>query len=152
MLRTRRAFVALALAALWTTIVVLGAAYGFWRPLIAVRGDSQTFARAAALTIDRDLVGNTAFVLLDNGKVVAEHFASQGAPVTRDTVFQLASLSKWVAAWGIMALVEDGRIDLDAPVETYLTRWHLPSGSYDARGVTVRRLLTHTAGLTDDLG
>lgn len=151
-LRKRRAFVALALAALWTTVIVLGAAYGFWRPLIAARGDSQAFARAAAATIDRDLVGNTAFVLLDDGKVVAEHFASQGAPVTSDTVFQLASLSKWVAAWGVMALVEDGKIDLDAPVETYLTRWHLPSGSYDSRGVTVRRLLTHTAGLKDDLG
>ena len=58
-LRQRHALVALALAALWTTIIVLGAAYSFWRPLITVRGDSQAFARAAAEIIDRDLVGNT---------------------------------------------------------------------------------------------
>jgi CubicO group peptidase (beta-lactamase class C family) len=68
-------------------------------------------------------------------------------PVTADTVFQVASISKSVSAWGVMRLVEQGRLDLDAPVETYLTRWHLPASRFDSGGVTIRRLLNHTAGL-----
>jgi CubicO group peptidase (beta-lactamase class C family) len=51
-----------------------------------------------------------------------------------------------------MALVEDGRIDLDAPVSRYLRRWQLPPSEYDNDAVTVRGLLAHTAGLTDGLG
>lgn len=53
---------------------------------------------------------------------------------------------------GVMALVEQGRIDLDVPVSRYLTRWQLPAGDFDNEKVTVRRLLSHTAGLTDGLG
>ena len=51
-----------------------------------------------------------------------------------------------------MTLVEAGKLDLDAPVSTYLTRWSLPTSEFDNSGVTVRRLLSHTAGLTDGLG
>lgn len=70
-----------------------------------------------------------------------------GTPVTEATVFQVASLSKSVTAWGVMRLVEKGQVDLDAPVESYLTRWHLPPSRFDHSGVTVRRLLSHTAGI-----
>ena len=53
---------------------------------------------------------------------------------------------------GIMKLVEDGKLDLDAPVSKYLTRWQLPPSEFNNEAVTVRRLLSHTAGLTDGLG
>jgi CubicO group peptidase (beta-lactamase class C family) len=78
----------------------------------------------------------------------------RGTPVTTDTVFQAASISKTLTAWGVMKLVEQGRLDLDAPVERYLTRWRLPETSFDTTGVTVRRLLSHSAGLnvTEYLG
>ena len=72
------------------------------------------------------------------------------APVTDHTVFQVASISKSVAAWGVMILVEKGKLELDEPVEHYLTRWHMPttdSGIY-RNEVTTRRLLSHTAGLS----
>lgn len=69
-------------------------------------------------------------------------------PVTADTVFQVASISKAVTSWGVMRLVEAGRLELDAPVERYLTRWHLPPSEYDAQGVTLRRLLSHSAGIS----
>jgi CubicO group peptidase (beta-lactamase class C family) len=72
----------------------------------------------------------------------------QGEPVTTGTVFQVASISKAVTSWGVMKLVESGQLELDAPVEQYLTRWHLPPSNYDASGVTVRRLLSHSAGLS----
>jgi CubicO group peptidase (beta-lactamase class C family) len=72
---------------------------------------------------------------------------ARGAPVKPDTVFQVGSISKPVTAWGVLRLVDKGLLDLDAPVESYLTRWHLPASPYDADGVTIRRLLTHSAGL-----
>jgi CubicO group peptidase (beta-lactamase class C family) len=53
---------------------------------------------------------------------------------------------------GVMTLVEAGKLDLDAPVSRYLMRWTLPPSVFDNDGVTVRRLLSHMAGLTDDLG
>ena len=51
---------------------------------------------------------------------------ARGVAVTPDTVFQVGSISKSVTAWGVMRLVQQGKLDLDAPVERYLTRWHLP--------------------------
>ncbi len=69
-----------------------------------------------------------------------------------DSLFQIASISKWITAWGVMSLAEKDLIDLDAPVSRYLTRWQLPPGAFNNEEVTVRRLLSHTAGLTDGLG
>ncbi len=71
--------------------------------------------------------------------------ASQ-TPITEATVFQIASISKAVTAWGIMKLVEAGRLDLDAPVESYLTRWKFPPSEYDSSKVTARLLLMHFGG------
>lgn len=51
-----------------------------------------------------------------------------------------------------MKLVELGKINLDTPVTKYLTRWQLPQSEFSNEEVTVRKLLSHTAGLTDGLG
>jgi len=51
-----------------------------------------------------------------------------------------------------MTLAEDNLIDLDSAVSRYLTRWQLPDSEFDNDQVTIRRLLSHTAGLTDRLG
>lgn len=72
----------------------------------------------------------------------------RNVPVTSDTIFQVASISKTVAAWGVLRLAEQGKIDLDAPIDRYVTRWSLPPSEFDASGVTVRRLLSHSAGLS----
>jgi CubicO group peptidase (beta-lactamase class C family) len=69
-------------------------------------------------------------------------------PVTAATRFQAASLSKPVTAWGVLRLVEQGRIGLDEPVVGHARRWRLPPSPFDGDGVTVRRLLSHTAGLS----
>lgn len=138
--------------AVWTAALVAGTLEGWWRQPLAPRGDTGAFAAAADRMIQRDSRGNLAFALIENGRTYHERFASVGAPVDRDTLFQVASLSKWITALGVMTLVDAGRVDLDAPVETYLKRWRLPPSEFDNREVTVRRLLSHTAGLTDDLG
>ena len=71
-----------------------------------------------------------------------------GQPVTVTTRFQVASLSKPVAAWGVLRLVEQGRIGLDDPVVGHLRRWRPPPSPFQADRITVRRLLSHTAGLS----
>jgi CubicO group peptidase (beta-lactamase class C family) len=71
-----------------------------------------------------------------------------GRPVTVRTRFQGASLSKAVAAWGVLRLVEQGRIGLDEPLVGHLRRWRPPPSPFDTGGITVRRLLSHTAGLS----
>jgi CubicO group peptidase (beta-lactamase class C family) len=63
------------------------------------------------------------------------------------TLYNVASVSKVVTAWGVMRLVEEGKVDLDAPVSRYVTRFELPP-SPDNGAVTVRRLLSHTSGLS----
>jgi uncharacterized protein YbbC (DUF1343 family)/CubicO group peptidase (beta-lactamase class C family) len=70
----------------------------------------------------------------------------RGEPMTVDTVFDIASLTKVVAtAPAILALWEDGRIDLDAPLGRYLPEFAAPRYAE----VTVRRVLTHSAGFAD---
>jgi CubicO group peptidase (beta-lactamase class C family) len=149
---TITALAAIALLVGWTLIIAMGVLQGWSRRPIASPGDASAFAAAVQARIEQRDVGNAAFVLLDDGRAVAEYFRSSGNPVDRETLFQVASLSKWVTAWGVMRLASEGRIDLDAPISTYLSRWHLPDGPFDESKVTARRLLSHTAGLTDGLG
>jgi CubicO group peptidase (beta-lactamase class C family) len=118
----------------------------------APRGDGAAFARAAEAMLQAEARGNAVLVLLDGGRIAHVAAASQGAPVDADSVFQVASLSKWITAWGVMRLVQEGRIGLDDPVGRHLGRWQLPASEFGTEGVTVRRLLSHTAGLTDGLG
>ena len=69
-------------------------------------------------------------------------------PVTDQTRFKIASVSKTVTAYGVMQLVEQGKLDLDVSVNQYLTRWKIPESAYGEDNVTLRMLLAHTAGLT----
>ncbi len=75
--------------------------------------------------------------------------AETGEPVTNQTLFQAASISKPVAAMAALRLVEQGVLELDAPVNRYLKGWQIPDNELTARQpVTLRHLLTHTGGLT----
>lgn len=69
-------------------------------------------------------------------------------PVTPQTQFHIASLSKSFTAVAIMQLVEAGEIDLDAPVQRYLPEFTLADPAAAAQ-ITVRELLNHTSGLGD---
>ena len=138
--------------AVWSVLLLAGAMFGWWRQPLTSSGDPQAFLRAVAPLIDAGNRGNTALILIDNGAVGAEYFSANPDTIDRDSVFATASLSKWIAAHAVMKLVEQGKLDLDRPVESYLTRWQLPASAFSSRGVTARRLLSHTAGLTDALG
>lgn len=136
----------------WAGVAFLGTADGWFHQPIATQHTPQSFHEAVETEIDKQFVGNFAMAILKGGIVEYEKFHSVGKPVDRNTVFQVASLSKWISAFGIMKLVEDGKLDLDAPVSNYLTRWQLPPSEFNNEEVTARRLLSHTAGLTDGLG
>ena len=137
---------------LWSALIVKATLDGWWRQPLAPFGDTGAFTQAVIDKIDASYQGNVAFTLIENGDVVSEHFASVGESIDNHSLFQVASMGKWITAFGVMTLVEKGKLDLDEPISTYLTRWQLPSGEFDNNDVTVRRLLSHTAGLTDGLG
>jgi CubicO group peptidase (beta-lactamase class C family) len=143
---------AVVLMLLWAGVVLFGTLEGWFHQPIAKSNTSQSFLEAVDLELDRQFVGNFAMAIMRGGTVEQEKFYSVGKPVDRNTIFQVSSLSKWISAVGIMKLVEEGRVDLDAPVNKYLTRWQLPPTEFNNEEVTVRRLLSHTAGLTDGLG
>ncbi|MBV9103994.1 MAG: beta-lactamase family protein [Candidatus Eremiobacteraeota bacterium] len=70
------------------------------------------------------------------------------SPATNGTLFQAASMSKPVAAAGILRLFEEKHLSLDADVNTMLRSWHVPPPPQKSRQrVTMRRLLSHTAGI-----
>ena len=99
------------------------------------------------------LVPGAAIAIIDNGEVILQKgygFSDieKETKVDLKTGFNIGSISKTVAAWGVMKLVEEGKIELDAPAEKHLTRWHLPESEFDSKEVTIRRLLSHTAGLS----
>jgi CubicO group peptidase (beta-lactamase class C family) len=70
------------------------------------------------------------------------------SPVRPDMVFNHGSDGKVLTAWAMMRLVEAGKVELDAPANRYLKRWQIRSTRFDPNGVTPRRLISHTAGLT----
>lgn len=74
---------------------------------------------------------------------------ASGTPITEDTVFRIASISKTFTAIALMQLWEQGRIDLDAPGNRYLRAFQLVPGRRHRRPATVRHLLTHTSGLPE---
>lgn len=137
---------------IYSAVVLGGALFGWWRTSLAPTNDAPAFMRAAVDIIERDNRGNVALVLIENGVIAADHYSTAANPVDRDTIFLAASMSKWITAWAVMKLVEERKLDLDRPVNDYLSRWHLPESEFDNRKVTARRLLSHTAGLTDALG
>ena len=78
-------------------------------------------------------------------------FADSGekTPVTTTTLFQAGSISKSVAAVAALHLVETGKLTLDSNVNSELHVWKIPENQYTKQQhVTLRRILSHTAGLT----
>jgi CubicO group peptidase (beta-lactamase class C family) len=70
-------------------------------------------------------------------------------PVTLKTLFQAGSISKPVAATGMLALVQEGKLSLDEDVNQKLKSWKVPENEFTKeQRVTLRRLASHSAGLT----
>ena len=104
----------------------------------------QGWPGLAIAVVDRDRVlWSETFGVRDN---------DTRAPITSDTVFNIGSITKTVAATAVMLAVQDGLVDLDTPITTYLpdftvnSRWE----GHPEQRITLRHLLNHTAGFTHE--
>ena len=99
-------------------------------------------------------VPGLSLAIIDNNRVVyAKGFGvaefGKTKPVDSTTLFLAGSISKPIFASGLLRLVEEKKLSLDADVNTMLQSWKLPESKFTEREkVTLRRLLTHSAGLT----
>jgi len=123
------------------------------RPVVRVAGQPD-----AAFDIAERMrywhVPGVSVAIIDNFQIVyARGFGvtefGGGVPVDTTTLFLAGSISKPVFATGAMRLVQDGRLSLDDDVNGKLKSWRLPDSKFtEKEKVTLRRLLSHTAGLT----
>ena len=94
-------------------------------------------------------VPGVAMGIVKDGKVTVRGFGvtnlDDPQPVTPDTIFPIASISKTVTTTAIMRLVEQGKIDLNAPIQKYLPDFRVQDDDA-SRKVAVWHLLTHTPG------
>jgi CubicO group peptidase (beta-lactamase class C family) len=125
-------------------------------PRLAATSDGlgATFDALVPELLSRAAVPGVQIAVIDRG-AVAWHGSygvadlQRSEPVTDRTLFNIGSVSKSVAAWGVLALMDQrADLQLDSPVGPHLTRWHFPESEFDADEVTLRRLLGHTSGLS----
>jgi CubicO group peptidase (beta-lactamase class C family) len=72
------------------------------------------------------------------------------SPVSTDTLFQIGSISKVFTASLVMLLVDEGKLDLDVPIRSYLRDFHVADAEA-TRTITARHLLSHTSGMETDI-
>jgi CubicO group peptidase (beta-lactamase class C family) len=95
-------------------------------------------AVSAAVVRDMEIAWSHAWGVLEEGGE---------AEATPRSLFQTASISKFVTSVGALHLVREGILSLDEDVKSYLEAWHLPRGDHKGE-VTLRRLLSHSAGVS----
>ncbi|MGW2964261.1 serine hydrolase, partial [Streptomyces sp. NPDC001220] len=114
-------------------------------------GPSAHEAGIDAVMADHRVPGVALAVLRDGAVAAVEGHgvlaAGGSEPVTARTLFQVGSVSKHVTALAVLRLVDQGLLDLDSDIETYLTSWHLADAPEAPGPVTPRMLLGHRAGL-----
>jgi CubicO group peptidase (beta-lactamase class C family) len=121
-------------------------------PAVILKGHAQRFDRLADLMRTHHVPAISVAVIHDGAIEWARGFGvtrPDGPPVTPDTLFEAGSISKPVTALEVLHLVETGRLKLDADVNGYLDTWKVPVNVFTQRkAVTLRELLSHTAGVT----
>jgi len=105
---------ALMLMIAWSLVALFGATEGWFRRPVAPPGDARAFMDEAVRYVEADGPANVALALVENGELFDTYHSGQVGP---DTLFPVGSLGKWLTAYGVMTLVQAGRIDLDAPVD-----------------------------------
>jgi CubicO group peptidase (beta-lactamase class C family) len=117
------------------------------------QADFEEMCRGVEAEMARTRVPGVAIGLLRDGEEFTAGFGVTNVDhplaVDGDTLFQIGSITKTFTATAAMRLVEEGRLSLDAPVRTYLPELRLADEEV-AACVTLRHLLTHTAGWVGD--
>lgn len=121
-------------------------------PFHVVRGETASRSMAERMRYHR--VPGVSVAVIDDGRIEwargwGEAEAGSGIRVDTATLFQAASISKPVAAVAALRMVQEGRLALDEDVNARLRSWQVPASPFTAtEKVTLRRLLSHTAGTT----
>ena len=107
--------------------------------------------------MEQEHVPGLAIVVVDDQNILwAEGFGytdwNRRIPVNTDTLFSIQSMSKSFTATAAMFAAQDGLVDLDEPITTYLPDFHVNSifEQYPERKITLRMLLSHTAGFVHE--
>lgn len=119
--------------------------------LAAIRARMQEFVASG------QVAGIVTLVAKDGGVVelsaVGYRDLEAKAPMTEDTIFAIASMTKPITATALMMLVDQGKVALDDPIEKYIPEFRearLEDGSVPKRPITVFDCLTHTSGVVGD--
>jgi len=133
-------------------------------PTLTPAGTSSLSALLKDVTARGDVPGVVVAVVNQDGLLYNEAFGLSrtigSQPMTRDTIFNLASMTKPITSAAVMMLVDAGQLKLDDDVARYLPKYKNPvvisrfneaDGSYETRPakrpITIRHLLTHTSGI-----
>jgi len=122
-------------------------------PSILVKGDSAKRFNLVE-RMEYYNVPGISIAIVENGKIKwAKGYGmantKDSSQVNTNTLFQAGSISKPVAALAALKLVESGNVDIDEDVNIYLKEWNIPENDFTIEEkVTLKRLLTHTAGMT----
>ena len=143
----RREFVStLSIASAWP---YFGANVSAQEPSDGIHSPSDAFMATLPKLMEVTAVPGLSMGVLQGGKLVWQKYegvadATSHKPVTPDSLFPAASLGKPVFAYAALRLADDGKLDLDRPLKTYVPD-HAPA---DARGdkVTARHVLSHSSG------
>lgn len=119
----------------------------------SIQNLQKSFDESTPKSLEKNKVPGIAIAVIKDGKVILKKgygYANvdKKLEVNSTTGFNIGSISKMFTAWGIMKLVEEGKLNLDAPASNYISSWKLPSSKFNSKKVTIRNLLQHTAGLS----
>ena len=89
-----------------------------------------------------DVIFNASRIVYNNGKIIGTNYKS-----TFDTMYQIASCSKFITSLVVAKLYELDKLDYDTDINKYLKKWKCST-----KGITLRHLLTHTSGSSDNNG
>src|SRR5262245_46685106 len=133
-------------------------------PTLPQEGTTAVSAVLKSATDRGDVPGVVVAVVDKNGLVYNEAFGKSrtvsNTPMTKDTIFNMASMTKAITSAAIMILVDEGKLKVDDEVAKYLPKYKDPvvltkvneaDGTYETRpakrAITIRHLLTHTSGI-----
>lgn len=130
------------------------------RPETLARGDYSYTKEYMSWLINKEMKKNDvtglSIALVDDQKVVwSEGFGyankAGNVPATPETVYRVGSISKLFTATAVMQLAEQGKMDIDKPLRTYIPEFSIKSRFTDAGPITPRSIMTHHSGLPSEL-
>lgn len=120
---------------------------------VATEVDGNFEVKTLAKRMDFYHTPAVSIAVVNNGEIewargFGESDLENNTPTDIETMFQAASVSKPIFALTVMKLKEKGIVNLDKDVNEYLTSWQIPKNGDWQPKITMRQLLSHTAGLT----